>query len=280
MEVLKLAIVTMKELLEAGVHFGHRTQRWNPKMEPYIYTARKGIYIINLQESLRLLEIAYNFVRDKAAEGATFLFVGTKRQAQDIIREEATRCGAFYVNNRWLGGLLTNFKTIKKRIDRLVELEELEESGRLDELPKKEQAKLKRELTKLRKNLGGVKNMERVPDVLYIVDPRKEKIAVAEANILGIPTVAIVDTNCDPDDIDYVIPGNDDAIRAIRLITSKIADAIIEGREGLVTEEAEQQQESEEQVEESIEESVEEGLVEEEPLEDYERLEEYEDQET
>jgi len=280
MEVLKLAIVTMKELLEAGVHFGHRTQRWNPKMEPYIYTARKGIYIINLQESLRLLEIAYNFVRDKAAEGATFLFVGTKRQAQDIVREEATRCGAFYVNNRWLGGLLTNFKTIKKRIDRLVELEELEESGRLDELPKKEQAKLKRELTKLRKNLGGVKNMERVPDVLYIVDPRKEKIAVAEANILGIPTVAIVDTNCDPDDIDYVIPGNDDAIRAIRLITSKIADAIIEGREGLVTEEAEQQQESEEQVEESIEESVEEGLVEEEPLEDYERLEEYEDQET
>ncbi len=275
-----MAIVTMKELLEAGVHFGHRTQRWNPKMEPYIYTARKGIYIINLQESLRLLEIAYNFVRDKAAEGATFLFVGTKRQAQDIIREEATRCGAFYVNNRWLGGLLTNFKTIKKRIDRLVELEELEESGRLDELPKKEQAKLKRELTKLRKNLGGVKNMERVPDVLYIVDPRKEKIAVAEANILGIPTVAIVDTNCDPDDIDYVIPGNDDAIRAIRLITSKIADAIIEGREGLVTEEAEQQQESEEQVEESIEESVEEGLVEEEPLEDYERLEEYEDQET
>jgi len=280
MEVLKLAIVTMKELLEAGVHFGHRTQRWNPKMEPYIYTARKGIYIINLQESLRLLEIAYNFVRDKAAEGATFLFVGTKRQAQDIIREEATRCGAFYVNNRWLGGLLTNFKTIKNRIDRLVELEELEESGRLDELPKKEQAKLKRELTKLQKNLGGVKNMERVPDVLYIVDPRKEKIAVAEANILGIPTVAIVDTNCDPDDIDYVIPGNDDAIRAIRLITSKIADAIIEGREGLVTEEAEQQQESEEQVEESIEESVEEGLVEEEPLEDYERLEEYEDQET
>ena len=275
-----MAIVTMKELLEAGVHFGHRTQRWNPKMEPYIYTARKGIYIINLQESLRLLEIAYNFVRDKAAEGATFLFVGTKRQAQDIVREEATRCGAFYVNNRWLGGLLTNFKTIKKRIDRLVELEELEESGRLDELPKKEQAKLKRELTKLRKNLGGVKNMERVPDVLYIVDPRKEKIAVAEANILGIPTVAIVDTNCDPDDIDYVIPGNDDAIRAIRLITSKIADAIIEGREGLVTEEAEQQQESEEQVEESIEESVEEGLVEEEPLEDYERLEEYEDQET
>lgn len=275
-----MAIVTMKELLEAGVHFGHRTQRWNPKMEPYIYTARKGIYIINLQESLRLLEIAYNFVRDKAAEGATFLFVGTKRQAQDIIREEATRCGAFYVNNRWLGGLLTNFKTIKKRIDRLVELEELEESGRLDELPKKEQAKLKRELIKLRKNLGGVKSMERVPDVLYIVDPRKEKIAVAEANILGIPTVAIVDTNCDPDDIDYVIPGNDDAIRAIRLITSKIADAIIEGREGLVTEEAEQQQESEEQVEESIEESVEEGLVEEEPLEDYERLEEYEDQET
>ena len=275
-----MAIVTMKELLEAGVHFGHRTQRWNPKMEPYIYTARKGIYIINLQESLRLLEIAYNFVRDKAAEGATFLFVGTKRQAQDIIREEATRCGAFYVNNRWLGGLLTNFKTIKNRIDRLVELEELEESGRLDELPKKEQAKLKRELTKLQKNLGGVKNMERVPDVLYIVDPRKEKIAVAEANILGIPTVAIVDTNCDPDDIDYVIPGNDDAIRAIRLITSKIADAIIEGREGLVTEEAEQQQESEEQVEESIEESVEEGLVEEEPLEDYERLEEYEDQET
>lgn len=236
-EVLKLAVVTKKELLEAGVHFGHRTQRWHPKMKPYIYGARKGIHIINLQESIKHIEVAYNFVRDKATEGASFLFVGTKRQAQEIVEKEAKRCGAYYVNNRWLGGLLTNFKTIQKRIRRLEELEEMELSGELDRQPKKTQALLKKELVKLRKNLGGVKGMDRVPDVIYIVDPRKEKIAVREANLLSIPIVAIVDTNCDPDEIDFVIPGNDDAIRAIRLITSKIADAIIEGREGLSTEE-------------------------------------------
>lgn len=264
--MLELAVVTKKELLEAGVHFGHRTQRWNPKMKPYIYGARKGIHIINLQESLRHLEIAYNFVRDRAAEGATFLFVGTKRQAQEIIEKEARRCGAYYVNNRWLGGLLTNFKTIQKRIRRLEELEEMELSGELDRLPKKTQALLRKELAKLRKNLGGVKGMERIPDVVYIVDPRKEKIAVKEANLLSIPIVAIVDTNCDPDEIDYVIPGNDDAIRAIRLITSKIADAIIEGREGLSMEEG---TESEAETEESPEEELAEiDLIDEEEYED------------
>lgn len=249
-----MPVVTMKQLLEAGAHFGHRTRRWNPKMAPYIYTARKGIHIIDLQKTVQLLEEAYNFVKERAAEGATILFVGTKRQAQQTIEDEAKRCGAFYVNNRWLGGLLTNFKTIKKRIERLKELEEMEARGELDNLPKKEQSRLKKQLAKLRKNLGGVKEMQDIPDMLYIVDPRKEKIAVKEALKLGIPIIAIVDTNCDPDEIDYVIPGNDDAIRAVKLITSKIADAYIEGREGKV--ETEEKAEEETAVEMVVEEPV------------------------
>ncbi len=249
-----MPVVTMKQLLEAGAHFGHRTRRWNPKMAPYIYTARKGIHIIDLQKTVQLLEEAYNFVKERAAEGATILFVGTKRQAQQTIEDEAKRCGAFYVNNRWLGGLLTNFKTIKKRIERLKELEEVEARGELDNLPKKEQSRLKKQLAKLRKNLGGVKEMQDIPDMLYIVDPRKEKIAVKEALKLGIPIIAIVDTNCDPDEVDFVIPGNDDAIRAVKLITSKIADAYIEGREGKV--ETEEKVEEETAVEMVVEEPV------------------------
>lgn len=228
-----MPVVTMKQLLEAGVHFGHRTQRWNPKMKPYIYGSRKGIYIIDLQKTVRLLDEAYDFVRDVASRGGTILFVGTKKQAQMVVKREAERCGGFYVNNRWLGGLLTNFQTIQGRIQRLKELEEMEANGELEKLPKKEQSKLRKTLDKLRKNLGGVKNMRGVPDVLFVVDPRKEKIAIQEANYLGIPVVAMVDTNCDPDPIDYVIPANDDAIRAISLIASKIADAYLEGREGV-----------------------------------------------
>ncbi|AEH51113.1 30S ribosomal protein S2 [Pseudothermotoga thermarum] len=242
-----MPVVTMKQLLEAGAHFGHRTRRWNPKMAPYIYGERKGIYIIDLQKTLKLLEEACDFVRAKASEGATMLFVGTKKQAQHVIREEAKRCGAFYVDNRWLGGLLTNFNTIKNRIARLIELEQMEENGELSKLPKKEQSKVRRELEKLRKNLGGLKGMTKLPDIVYIVDPRKEKNAVAEANRLGIPIVAIVDTNCDPDPIDFVIPANDDAIRSIKLITSKIADAYLEGREGVsFAEQPEVQAQSEE----------------------------------
>ncbi len=225
--------ITMKQLLEAGAHFGHRTRRWNPKMAPYIYGARKGIYIIDLQKTLKLIEEACDFVRAKASEGATMLFVGTKKQAQHVVREEAKRCGAFYVDNRWLGGLLTNFNTIKSRIARLIELEQMEESGELNKFPKKEQSILRKELEKLRKNLGGLKGMTKLPDILYLVDPRKEKNAVAEANILNIPVIALVDTNCDPDPIDFVIPANDDAIRSIKLITSRIADAYLEGREGV-----------------------------------------------
>lgn len=237
-----MPVVTMKQLLEAGAHFGHRTRRWNPKMAPYIYGSRKGIYIIDLQKTLKLIEEACEFVRSKASEGGTMIMVGTKKQAQKVIEEEAKRCGAFYVNNRWLGGLLTNFKTIKSRIDKLVELEQMEESGELAKLPKKEQSRLRKVLEKLRKNLGGLKGMERLPDIVFVVDPRKEKNAVAEANILGIPVVAIVDTNCDPDPIDYVIPANDDAIRSIKLIVSKIADAYLEGREGVSFAEPESQQ--------------------------------------
>lgn len=228
-----MPVVTMKQLLEAGVHFGHRTQRWNPKMKPYIYGARKGIYIIDLQKTVKLLDEAYDFVRDVASKGGTILFVGTKKQAQQVVKNEAERCGGFYVNNRWLGGLLTNFSTIQSRIQKLIELEEMEANGELDKLPKKEQSKLRKKLEKLRKNLGGVKNMKSLPDVIFIVDPRKEKIAVEEANHLKIPIVAMVDTNCDPDPIDYVIPSNDDAIRAIALIAGKIADAYLEGREGV-----------------------------------------------
>ncbi|AEG16087.1 30S ribosomal protein S2 [Desulfofundulus sp. TPOSR] len=227
-----MAIISMKQLLEAGVHFGHQTRRWNPKMAPYIFTDRNGIYIIDLQKTVRKIEEAYNFVRNLAAEGGTILFVGTKKQAQESVKEEAERCGMFYVNQRWLGGMLTNFQTIRRRIERLHELERMEDDGTLAVLPKKEVAELIHEKERLQKFLGGIKNMRKLPDALFVIDPRKERIAVAEARKLKIPIVAIVDTNCDPDEIDYVIPGNDDAIRAVRLLTSKIADAVLEGRQG------------------------------------------------
>jgi len=227
-----VAVVSMKQLLEAGVHFGHQTRRWNPKMAPYIFTERNGIYILDLQKTVKLLEQAYNFIREVAAEGKSVLFVGTKKQAQESIESEAKRCGMFYVNHRWLGGMLTNFATISQRIRRLKELEEMENNGMFDVLPKKEVMKLRAEKEKLEKNLGGIKEMRELPGAVFIVDPKKEHIAVREARILGIPIVAIVDTNCDPDEVDYVIPGNDDAIRAIKLITSKIADAVLEGRQG------------------------------------------------
>lgn len=222
----------MKQLLEAGVHFGHQTRRWNPKMAPYIFTERNGIYIIDLQKTVKKLEEAYMFVRDTSAEGGEILFVGTKKQAGDSIREEATRAGAHYVNARWLGGMLTNFKTIQTRIRRLEQLHTMEEDGTFDLLPKKEVVKLNLEIEKLEKFLGGIKTMKKLPAALFIVDPRKERIAVAEAKKLNIPIVAIVDTNCDPDEVDYVIPGNDDAIRAVKLIAGTIANAIIEGRQG------------------------------------------------
>jgi small subunit ribosomal protein S2 len=222
----------MKQLLEAGVHFGHQTRRWNPKMAQYIFTERNGIYIIDLQKTVKKTEEAYEFVKQAAADGKEILFVGTKKQAQDSIKEEALRCNMHYVNERWLGGMLTNYKTIKTRIDRLTELDKMEEDGTFDLLPKKEVIKLKHEKEKLERNLNGIRNLERIPDVLFVVDPRKERNAIAEAKILGIPIVAIVDTNCDPDEIDYVIPGNDDAIRAVKLIASKMADAVLEGRQG------------------------------------------------
>ena len=222
----------MKQLLEAGVHFGHQTRRWNPKMAPYIYTERNGIYIIDLQKTVKKLEEAYNFVRDLSANGGNVLFVGTKKQAQDAIKEEAARCGGYYVNARWLGGMLTNFRTMRTRIDRLAQLRKMEEDGTFAMLPKKEVIKHQGEIEKLEKYLGGVKEMKKLPAALFIVDPRKERNAIAEARKLNIPIVAIVDTNCDPDEIDYVIPGNDDAIRAIRLIASAMANAAIEGRQG------------------------------------------------
>ena len=227
-----MAVISMKQLLEAGVHFGHQTRRWNPKMAPYIFTERNGIYIIDLQKTVRKLEEAYMFVREVSAQGKEVLFVGTKKQAQDSIREEAVRAGAHFVNARWLGGMLTNFRTIRGRIARLSQLKAMEADGTFDLLPKKEVVKLNHEIEKLEKFLGGIKEMKALPGALFIVDPRKEKIAVAEAKKLGIPVVAIVDTNCDPDDVDYVIPGNDDAIRAVKLIASCMADAIIEGRQG------------------------------------------------
>ena len=233
-----MAIISIKQLLEAGVHFGHHTRRWNPKMAEYIFTERNGIYIIDLQKTVKKFEEAYMFVRDLSAEGGTILFVGTKKQAADAIKEEAIRSGMYYVNARWPGGLLTNFKTIKKSIARLKSLEQMKEDGTFDLLPKKEVAKLFKEMADLEKNLGGIKTMEQLPSAVFIVDPRKEKNAVAEARKLGIPVISIVDTNCDPDDADYIIPGNDDAIRAIKLITSVIADAVIEGRQGEATEEA------------------------------------------
>ena len=227
-----MAVVSMKQLLEAGVHFGHQTRRWNPKMAPYIYTERNGIYIIDLQKTVKKLEEAYNFVRETSANGGNILFVGTKKQAQDAIKEEAARCGGYYVNARWLGGMMTNFRTMRTRIDRLAQLRKMEADGTFAMLPKKEVIKHQGEIEKLEKYLGGVKEMKKLPAALFIVDPRKERNAIAEAQRLGIPVVAIVDTNRDPDEIDYVIPGNDDAIRAIRLIAAAMASAAIEGRQG------------------------------------------------
>ena len=227
-----MAVISMKQLLEAGVHFGHQTRRWNPKMAPYIFTERNGIYIIDLQKTVRKIDEAYMFVRNLAMEGKTILFVGTKKQAQESIEQEAKRCNMFYVNNRWLGGMLTNFKTIKTRIARLNAIDAMEQRGDFDVLPKKEVIKLVAEREKLEANLGGIREMRILPGALFVVDPRKEHIAVTEARILGIPIVAIVDTNCDPDEIDYVIPGNDDAIRAVKLIAGKMADAILEGKQG------------------------------------------------
>ena len=233
-----MAVVSMKQLLEAGVHFGHQTRRWNPKMATYIYTERNGIYIVDLQKTVKKLEEAYNFVRQLSENGQSLLFVGTKKQAQDAIREEAQRCGMFYVNARWLGGMLTNFKTMRGRVDRLNQLKKMQEDGTFDMLPKKEVIKHMGEIAKLEKYLGGVKEMKKLPGALFIVDTRKERNAINEARKLNIPIVAIVDTNCDPDEIDYPIPGNDDAIRAIRLIASIMANAMIEGKQGEVTEDA------------------------------------------
>ncbi len=228
-----MSVISMKQLLEAGVHFGHQTRRWNPKMAPYIFTERNGIYIIDLQKTVKKVEDAYNFVKSVSEEGKDILFVGTKKQAQEAIQEESVRAGMHFVNNRWLGGMLTNFSTIKTRIKRLEDLEQMEQDGTFEVLPKKEVIKLKNEKEKLEKNLGGIKSMDSTNiGALFVVDPRKEKNAISEAKILGIPVVAIVDTNCDPDEVDYVIPGNDDAIRAVKLITAKISDAIIEGRQG------------------------------------------------
>ena len=227
-----MGVVSMKQLLEAGVHFGHKTRRWNPKMAPYIFTERNGIYIIDLQKTVKKLDEAYAFIKSVAENGDNVLFVGTKKQAGDSVKEEALRAGAYYVNARWLGGMMTNFKTIQRRIARLEQLHTMQEDGTFNLLPKKEVVKLELEIEKLEKYLGGIKDMKKLPGALFIVDPRKEKIAVSEAKKLGIPVVAIVDTNCDPDDADYVIPGNDDAIRAVKLIAGAMADAIIEGRQG------------------------------------------------
>ena len=227
-----MSVISMKQLLEAGVHFGHQTRRWNPKMAEYIYTERNGIYIIDLQKSVGMVDTAYNAVKDIVANGGNILFVGTKKQAQDAIANEATRCGMYFVNERWLGGMLTNFKTIQSRIARLKEIETMQEDGTFDVLPKKEVINLKKELEKLQKNLGGIKEMKRIPDAIFIVDPKKERICVQEAHALGITLIGIADTNCDPDELDYVIPGNDDAIRAVNLIVSKMADAVIEANQG------------------------------------------------
>jgi len=256
-----MSVISMKQLLEAGVHFGHQTRRWNPKMAEYIFTERNGIYIIDLQKTVKKIEEAYYFVREVAMNGDSVLFVGTKKQAQDSIKEEAERCNMYYVNARWLGGMLTNFKTIRKRIDRLAQLKQMEEDGTFDLLPKKEVIKLRSEREKLEKFLGGIKDMKELPGALFVVDPRKEKIAVSEARKLGIPVVAIVDTNCDPDEVDYVIPGNDDAIRAVKLITSKIADAVLEGRQGeQIVAESSSEKVAEEVVEEIVEEVTEEEV--------------------
>ena len=240
-EEKNMSVLSMKQLLEAGVHFGHQTKRWNPKMAPYIFTERNGIYIIDLQKSVGKVDEAYNAMSEIAQAGGTVLFVGTKKQAQDAIKSEAERCGMYYVNERWLGGMLTNFKTIQSRIERLKAIEKMSEDGTFDVLPKKEVAGLQKEWEKLEKNLGGIKNMTRIPDCIFVVDPKKEKICIDEAHTLGITLIGIADTNCDPDDLDYVIPGNDDAIRAVKLITAKMADAIIEANQGeiMTDEEAE-----------------------------------------
>ncbi len=251
-----MSVISMKQLLEAGVHFGHQTRRWNPKMAEYIFTERNGIYIIDLQKTVRKMEEAYYFIRDTVVDGGDILFVGTKKQAQDAIRQEAERCGMYYVNNRWLGGMMTNFKTIRKRIDRLNELQKMEEDGIFDVLPKKEVIKLRLEMEKLEKNLGGIREMRRAPAALFVVDPRKERIAILEAKKLGIPIVAIVDTNCDPDEVDYVIPGNDDAIRAVKLIASKMADAVIESRQGEQMEAEEENKQTEENEEQAANEDA------------------------
>ena len=248
-----MSVVSMKQLLEAGLHFGHQTRRWNPKMAPYIFTERNGIYIIDLQKTVKKLDEAYMFVRDVAANGDEILFVGTKKQAQESIKDEAIRCGMPYVNARWLGGMLTNFVTIKKRIKRLAQLQTMREDGTFDLLPKKEAAKLELEIEKLEKFLGGITEMKKQPAAMFIVDPRKERIAVAEARKLGIPIIAIVDTNCDPDEIDYVIPGNDDAIRAVKLISGAMADAVLEGKQGMQGAAAEEEATAPEAAEEAEE---------------------------
>ncbi|WP_173916485.1 30S ribosomal protein S2 [Halobacillus sp. Marseille-Q1614] len=243
-----MSVISMKQLLEAGVHFGHQTRRWNPKMKKYIFTERNGIYIIDLQKTVKKVDEAFNYVRQVAEEGGNILFVGTKKQAQDTVREEATRCGMFYINQRWLGGTLTNFQTIRKRINRLKDIERMEEDGTFDVLPKKEVVDLLKEKDRLVKFLGGIKEMTSIPDAMFVIDPRKERIAIAEAHKLNIPVVGIVDTNCDPDEIDYVIPANDDAIRAVKLLTAKMADAVLEakqGEENEVAEEAEAETETE-----------------------------------
>ncbi|GAA5415133.1 30S ribosomal protein S2 [Paraliobacillus ryukyuensis] len=245
-----MAVISMKQLLEAGVHFGHQTRRWNPKMKRYIFTERNGIYIIDLQKTVKKVDEAYNFIKQVAEDGGNVLFVGTKKQAQESVKDEAIRSGMFFVNQRWLGGTLTNFDTIRKRINRLKDIERMEEDGTFDVLPKKEVVGLLKEKERLVKFLGGIKEMKQIPDVLFIIDPRKERIAVAEAHKLNIPIVGIVDTNCDPDEIDYVIPANDDAIRAVKLLTGKMADAILEAKQGEVTEEAGTEEVAAETVEE------------------------------
>ena len=241
-----MSVISMKQLLEAGVHFGHQTRRWNPKMAPYIYTERNGIYIIDLQKSVGMVDDAYNAIKDIVADGGTILFVGTKKQAQDTVKTEAERCGMYYVNQRWLGGMLTNFKTIQSRINRLKEIEAMAEDGTFEVLPKKEVIEIKKEWEKLEKNLGGIKNMKKAPDAIFVVDPRTERICVQEAHILGIPLIGIADTNCDPEELDYVIPGNDDAIRAVKLIVSKMADAVIEANQGVQMNDTEAAEEVEE----------------------------------
>jgi len=251
-----MSAISMKQLLEAGVHFGHQTRRWNPKMKKYIFTERNGIYIIDLQKTVKKVDEAYNYVKEIAANGGTILFVGTKKQAQDSVRDEAIRSGMYYVNQRWLGGTLTNFQTIRKRINRLKSIEKMEEDGTFEVLPKKEVVNLLKEKDRLVKFLGGIKEMTKLPDALFVIDPRKERIAIAEAHKLNIPIIGIVDTNCDPDEIDYVIPANDDAIRAVKLLTSKMADAILEVKQGEETEEVEVQAEAEETVEEAAKEEA------------------------